>query len=405
MESSQPRIVLLMDTNRAYERGLLRGILRYSRLHGPLTFWQKPPVVSGGPRDITLKMVEEWHPDGIIWREGYSGIDVRSLGLPTVFAPYTEPDPEQLNIVSDDAGIGARAADHLVRRGFRHFAYYGQSDRFYFSRGRKAAFAAAIEQAGFSVSCRSRDEGPDLAAWLSGLPSPLGLMVATDDSAADCYAAVRKAGLSIPDDIAIIGVGNDELICDFASPPLSSVGMNTEHAGYEAAGALMEMRDGRAPGSDLICKALEVTERQSTSILAIEDKEIASAIRFIHSHLNENLHVDDVVRSVPLSRRALYARFKEVLGRSIYEEIRTAKMDYAARMLMETDLPISVIATKLGFDDAKNLARAFRQAKGLPPLKYRLQRCLCVPITAYASTSAPTPASRGRQRAILRLER
>ena len=363
-----------MDTGRATERGLLRGILRYSRIHGPLSFWQKPPVVSGGPRELTLQMIADWQPDGIIWREGYSGIDVKSLGLPVVFAPYRAPDPELLNVVSDDAGIGTTAADHLLRRGFRHFAYYGQSAGFYFSEGRRKAFAASVERAGFHVACCNRDEKPDLAAWLSGLSLPLALMVSTDDCAAECYAAAREAGLAIPEDLAIIGVGNDELICDFAHPPLSSVGMNTEHAGYEATRALVDMLEGRDPGGDLVCDALEVIERQSTSILAIEDKEIASAIRFIHSHLNQNLHVDDVVRIVPLSRRALYARFKDVLGRSIGEEIRTAKMDYAARMLMETDLPISAIATKLEFDDAKNLARAFRQAKGLPPLKYRMQR-------------------------------
>jgi len=374
MESQQPRIVLLMDTNRAYERGLLRGILRYSRIHGPLLFWRKPPVVSGGPKEISLKMIREWKPDGIIWREGYSGIDVKSLGRPVVLAPFRAPDPELLNVVSDDAGIGARAADHLLRRGFRHFAYYGQSAGFYFSKGRRRAFAASVERAGFEVASCNRDEKPDLAAWLSGRPRPLALMGSTDDCSADCYAAAREAGLAIPEDLAIIGVGNDELICDFAHPPLSSVGMNTEHAGYEAARALVDMINGRDPGGDLVCDALDVIERQSTSILAIEDRVIALAIRYIHSHLDKNLHVEDVVKAVPLSRRALYARFKNVLGRSIYEEIRTAKMDYAARMLTETDSPIAAIAEKLGFSDAKNLARAFRQAKGMTPLKYRMQR-------------------------------
>ena len=362
-----------MDTGRATERGLLRGILRYSRLHGPLSFWQKPPVVSGGPREITLEMISDWRPDGIIWREGYGGIDIKSLGLPTVFAPYTAPDPDLLNVISDDAGIGTKAADHLLRRGFRHFAYYGQSAGFYFSERRRAAFSAWIERAGYHVTCCNRDEKPDLPTWLSGQPLPLGLMVSTDDCAADCYAAAREAGLSIPEDLAIIGVGNDELICDFATPPLSSVGMNTEHAGYEAARALVDMIDGKEPGDDLVWDALDVTERQSTTVLAVEDKVIARAIQFIRSHVSETLHVDDVVRAMPVSRRALYTRFKRAIGRSIYEEIRLARMDYAARMLTETDMPIAAIADMLGYGDAKNLARAFRQAKGLPPLKYRMQ--------------------------------
>ncbi|MBT3193406.1 MAG: substrate-binding domain-containing protein [Verrucomicrobia bacterium] len=373
MKGEQPRIMLLMDTNRAYERGLLRGVLRYSRLHGPLSFWRKQHVVSGGPRRISLKMIREWRPDGIIWREGYCTLDIKSLGVPTVFAPYRAPDPQLLNVVSGDAAIGAKVVDHFLRRGFRHFAYYSHSDSLYFSRARRAAFTTGVQQAGCEVSYCCRDETPDVAAWLGAQSFPLGLMVATDDCAADCYAAAREAGLAIPQDLAIIGVGNDELICDFAIPPLSSVGMNTEHAGYEAARALIDMIEGRAPGRDIVCDACEVTERPSTSVLAVEDRVIASAIQFIRSRLGENLHVEDVVRAMPVSRRALYTRFKLAVGRSIYDEIRLAKMDYAARMLTDTDMSIAAIAEKLGYGDAKNLARVFRHAKGLPPLKYRMQ--------------------------------
>ena len=169
-----------------------------------------------------------------------------------------------------------------------------------------------------------------------------------------------------------------ELIPPDTELTVVNVGSNQEFANVAVVGQSPE--DQRAIAGlpiKLNPRVTNYSETESRDIpvsIFIEDKEIASAIRFIHSHLNQNLHVDDVVRIVPLSRRALYARFKDVLGRSIGEEIRTAKMDYAARMLMETDLPISAIATKLGFDDAKNLARAFRQAKGLPPLKYRMQR-------------------------------
>jgi len=373
MKYEQPRIVLLMDTNRAYERGLLLGILKYSRLHGPFSFWRKQNVVSGGPKKITLDMIKKWKPDGIIWREGYSELDLKSLGLPIIFAPFTQPDPKLLNIVTDDASIGAKAADHLLGRGFRNFAYYGLSDGCYFSKSRKQAFVQTVEKAGFEVQICDKDEDRDLVEWLSGLQSPLGLMVSTDDCAVDCYDAAHSANLKIPDDLAIIGVGNDELVCDFAHPPLSSVAMNTEHAGYEAAEALVEMINSRGAKKNISCDSREIVERHSTNIFAIDDKLIAQAIQYIYAHTAENLHVDDIVRIIPLSRRALYQRFKKAIGRSIYEEIRRAKMDYAARMLMETNLPIVQISEKLGFLDAKNLARVFKKEKGMTPFNYRMQ--------------------------------
>ena len=373
MKTKQPRIVLLMDTNRAYERGLLRGILKYSRLHGPLSFWRKQNVVSGGPKEITLDMIKEWNPDGIIWREGYEDLNIQSLGLPTIYAPFTQPDPHLLNVVSDDAGIGAKAADHLLRRGFRNFAYYGLSDRCYFSQDRKASFARTVEKAGFKAESCNKNNLCKLTEWISGLTKPLGMMVSNDDCAVDCYDAIRKLNLRIPDDVAIIGVGNDELVCDFAHPPLSSVAMNTEHAGYEIARALVDMIAGSHPTEDIVSGALEVVERQSTNIFAIRDKLISKAIQFIYSNIGKNLHVNDVVNAIPLSRRALYNRFKQAIGRSIYEEIRHAKMDYAARMLMESNLSITEIAEKLGFSDAKNLARVFQKGKGMTPFKYRMQ--------------------------------
>lgn len=361
-----------MDTNRGYERGLLSGILKYSRLHGPFSFWRKQNVVSGGPRVITLEMLKEWEPDVILWREGFTDINIKSLKLPVIYVPYTQIDNNLVNIVTDDA-IGAKAAEHLIRRGFKNFAFYGLNDKWYFSKGRRQAFTETARKAGYHTEVFDRSRNEDLSEWLLSLKHPVGLMVCTDDCAVEVYDAVRKTGLKIPEDMAVIGVGNDELVCDFAHPPLSSVVLNLEHAGYEAAKTMVDLIKGKKVARNICVGALEVAERQSTSIFALNDKMISRAIQFIHSHIGDNLHVNDILRSVPLSRRVLYKRFQKALGRSIYEEIRRTKMDYAARMLTETSLSINEISEKLGFTDAKNLARLFYKEKGITPFKYRMQ--------------------------------
>jgi len=373
MSKEQPRIVLLMDTNRAYERSLLGGILKYSRLHGPISFWRKQNVLAGRDKEISLDMIKAWNPAGIIWREGYGHVDVKSLDLPIIYAPFSQPDSELINIVTDDHAIGQKAADHLLGRGFNNFAFYGLGDKRYFSKARKAGFLNAIKKAGYDVDAVDRQDGVDLSEWLSSLKLPVGLMVSNDDCTVECYDAARKAGLSIPNDVAVIGVGNDEMVCDFASPSLSSVAFNSEYAGYTAARLLTQMIAGKPRKKDIEVSVLEVVERQSTSIFALEDKLISKAIQYIHTHIGENLHVNDVVQATPLSRRSLYQRFKQALGKTIYEEIRQVKTDYAARMLIETNIPISEIAENLGFIDAKNLSRTFYKAKGVTPFKYRTQ--------------------------------
>jgi LacI family transcriptional regulator len=346
-------------------------MLRYSRLHGPFTFLRKHHLVSGGPKRLSLEMLRKWKPHGVILREGSSEIDVGKLGVPMVVAPYSRPWSNAVNILTDDEAIGRAAADHLLDRGFRHFGFYGLGDSYYFSRARRQAFSERIRTAGCVVDVFKEGGNEDLATWVGGLRRPLGLMVCTDDCCSQCYEAAASAGLSIPEDVAVIGVGSDELVCDFVRPSLSSVGLSTEEAGYQAARVLSDIIGGRKGMPNIVVEATGVVVRQSTSVFAVEDAVVASALHFIHEHVGENLHVDDVVKAVPISRRALYVRFRQAVGRSIYEEIRRARMDHAARLLVETTLPIAQVVERLRFTDPKNFARSFQREKGTTPFKYR----------------------------------
>ncbi len=371
------KIILLMDTSRGYEQGLVRGVLKYSRLHGPWKFFRIIPVVSGG-RKIKLDDLKKWKADGIIMREKDEHMEALSLRLPLIIAPYRDTFAEHPNIMTNNTAVGAMAAEHFLDRGFRNFAFYGVGN-WVWSINRQKSFEARLAKAGYKAHTYSVPKHGSqvekqcrLADWLKSLPRPFGLMVCTDDCSHDCFEACRVAGLSIPEDAALIGVGNDELVCDFSDPPMSSVVLNTEQAGYKAAELLAWMINHRKKSSQsIIVEPLHVMIRQSTDIMATEDRNVAKAVCFIRDNAGQKISVDAVVKSVPVSRRALYHRFKKALGRSIHEEIRRAQAQYAAKMLTETNLQIIEIACNLGYPDAKNLSRIFRKEKGMTPLDYR----------------------------------
>lgn len=383
MAMRAPRVILLIDTSRAYERGLIQGILKYSRLHGPWTLLRRTPVASGGRPSVTLAELRNWNADGIIWRESKPGLDIERLRIPTVYAPNTTVSRTFTNILTNDHAIGQMAADHLLGSGLRHFAFYGIGTRYHWSVGRKAGFSARIAEAGRSLAifevaaaeaaCSRSIRQRRLQQWLASLPRPFGLMLCTDDCCVECFEACHAIGLNIPGDAAVIGVGNDELVCDLVAPPLTSIAWNIERTGYEAAGALAGlMKSGnRKKTEDVTADPLHVVRRKSTDIMALADADVAAAVRFIQEHASQSIHVDDILKAVPLSRRVLYRRFKEHLGCSVYKEIRRVRTAGAARMLLETSLSVTEIAHKLGYEDSKNFSRMFRMEKNLTPLAYR----------------------------------
>jgi len=380
-----PKVILLIDTSRAYGRGLLRGIAKYSNLHGPWIFnWRPPFYRETGREEIALSQLKDWSGDGIIIREQKKTIEIISMGLPTIVAPWREPFPGVANIITDSVAIGRMAAEHLLHRGFRHFGYCGFGDMFYWSRERSEGFSKRIAEAGFKTHFYQQPKSRAqrlwekeqilLADWLKSLPKPIGLMACTDDRSRDVMEACKIAGLNVPVEIAIVGADNDEIICNLSDIPLSSVAFNVEKAGYEAAELLDELMAGKKMADQrILVRPTHVVARQSTDILAISDKEVAEAVRFIRRHSREPIQVRDVVDAIALSRRSLYQRFHRVLGRSPNEEIRRTRVEQITRMLVETDLSVKKIALALGFSDAAHIARYFRQEKGLSLIEYRKQ--------------------------------
>lgn len=369
---------MLLETSREYGRQLQFGITKYSSFNGPWTFYREP-----GGRDRTLPQLKDWGASGIIAHAHNAAMarKIVATGIPAIIKGYKVQG--RPSIATDNEAIGRMAAGHLIDRGFRHFAYCGLDDR-YWSRQRGQAFARKVTDEGFQVRMykqprlrrmRSWDkELPLMAEWLTALPKPVGVMACIDDRSQHVLHACKMAGLDVPSEVAIVGVDNDELVCRLANPQLSSIALLAERAGYEAAELLDRLMAGEEMGDQQITtKAIRVVTRQSTDVMAMEDRMVAKALQFIGTHANEPIQVVDVVEAVPISRRSLQQRFQRVMGRTILEDIQRTRIEQVARMLTETNLPISKIAMATGFPGIDHISRSFRKIKGMSPLTYRKQ--------------------------------
>ena len=383
------KVLLMMETSRKYGRSILRGIAKYSRTHGPWIFYRQAPFYWGsGDKEATLERLLKPGIDGVILREQRQPEQtdrVLAAGLPAIVSPYRELFPGLPNIVTDDAAIGAMAAEYLLHRGFKQFAYCGFGDKYYWSRERGKSFTERVDRAGFHTHHyeyeQPKSRSPHsweadlviLVDWLKRLPKPVALMACNDDRSQDVLEACKIANLHVPEQVAILGLGDDDLVCDLASPPLSSVALSAEKAGYEAAATLDRLMNGeKVSDRKIVVPPSYIATRQSTDILTIDDPYVAEALRFIYRRAREDaIQVNDVLQVVPISRRSLYERFSRILGRTVHEEIKRVRVEHLTRLLVSTKWSIAQIADILGCSDMKNLARYFKQAKGMSPLQYR----------------------------------
>lgn len=382
MVPTMRKIVLMVNPSRAHTRGLLTGIAKYARIEGHWAFYR--PLEYREPKAARklLSVLATIKPDGILMREPPEIEEIIKTGIPTVCFPYTrERFAGVANVITNHILVGEMAAKHLLDRGLKRYAYCGFDD-WWWSRLRGEGFRRTVSKAGLETlfyklprvkSKRSWDkELPIIADWLRKLPKPIGLMTCNDDRGELVIEACKIGAVQVPDEVVIVGVDNDQLICDLSSPPLSSVVLGVEKAGYEAAALLDKIMGGESPiDQEIYIQPVRVVTRQSTDVLCIDDADVVKAVRFIRQHAKMPIHVDSVADNVFLSRRVLEKRFRTALGHSIHEEIRRARIEQIIRMLTETQMSISEIARSLGFPDVAHISRYFRKEKGMSPLKYR----------------------------------
>ena len=309
-----------------------------------------------------------------------------AYGLPTVVVGHRKTEiPGMVNVVTDSEAIGRMGAEHLLGCGFKHFAFCGYEktslENTTWSEIRREFFCKRIQEAGFenppqyALSTPGKDwskEWHSLAHWLKELPKPVGVMACNDDCGQRVMEVCKLTGLTVPDLVGLIGADNDEVVCGLTDPPMSSIAINFERAGYETAHALNGlMRQSQAVPSRIMALASHVIARRSTDFLAAEEPHLTKALRLIRDRARRGVTVDEVARSSGLSRRTLEKQFRKMLGRSVLDEIRRMRTDQIAQLLVETDMPVAQIADLLGFADTQHIARYFRAEKGMSPLAYR----------------------------------
>lgn len=354
------------------------GVHRYARPNRPWVFRTRPPL----PQSLEAALA--WSPDGII-AHAYSASmadRLQELPIPVVTVSESLPGLSIPRVGLDNVAIGRLAAEHLLDRGFRSFAYFGDSKVVY-SRKRESGFRQRLAEAG--CDCPVHDEAQSegfydhwsqatesLGRFLNGLPKPVGVFACKDEYALLLSECCLELGIGVPEQVAVVGVGNDELICDRAYPPLSSVRVPTEQLGLDAARLLERLMGGAAaPAHPRNLPPLGVQTRRSTDVLAIADPAVAAAMQFISAHATERIAVTDVLGAVPMCRRAMERRFRQVLGRTMLEEIYRVRLNQAMGLLASTTMALPEVATAAGFRDGYHLWATFRKKTGISPADYR----------------------------------
>lgn len=376
-----PRIALLIETSREYGRGVLRGVTRYHQEHGPWSVYFKPQGLGAPPPP----WLGSWRGDGILARingrrmaDAVLRAKVPAVDLRGALGDFTLP-----TVGIDNRSVVHLAVEHFLERGFRHFAFCGTPrGENHYQDERSDRFARAIGKRGFhcdvfwnpSMTASSwEQEQRQIADWLKRLPKPVALMACHDDRGQQVLDACLRADIAVPDEVSILGVDNDPFLCNLSTPQLSSIDVNPERIGYEAAALLDRlMQGGPAPRRPMYFEPRGLVIRQSTDVTAVSDPHVAQAARLIRTHATSaTVSMKQLLAQVPVSRSALFRRFKEQLGRSPKQEMTRVRLERAKDLLRNSTLAVATIAERVGYTEAKHFIPVFRRAMGVTPLRYR----------------------------------
>jgi len=376
----RPHVALLVETSLISGREILRGISRYVQEHGPWAIFHEPRSL-GATAPAWLKT---WRGDGVIVRVQSQQIAevVERTGLPAVDVLGVAPDSHIPLVHVNNTLIGGAAAEHLLERGLRQFGFCGFSE-LNWAEQRRLAFEQAVAAAGcpcrfFRIPLHTRSDSSwetqqeRLAAWIQRLPKPIGIMACYDPVGQKILEACRRADVVVPDQVAVVGVDNDETICDVCNPPLSSVIANHARVGYEAAVLLDRLMHGaRTPKRSCWIEPTGVAVRHSSDTVAVGDEDVVAALTLIHQKACSGLTVRDVVAHVSVSHSTLRERFQRVLGRTIRDEMIRTQLKQAQQLLATTDWPLRSVAIKAGFRYQEYMGAVFRARLGKTPGQFR----------------------------------
>ncbi len=369
-------VAILLNRTIAYFREILAGIGQYANTLG---HWR----CFGQPRRIVLPIADMalWKGDGLIVPLPVAEIDAKEAlkRYPIVNVSARLAFPLVPSALPDNVAVGRMQAEHMLERGLRSIVFAG-SEHMVYSLERQAGCQAVAEAAGakfkYISAAAFNDSNPrqreDILRLIDEMALPLAVCAANDEFGHWVVAAAQAAGFRVPDDIAVVGVDNDEMVCSFCDPPLSSVDVNARRVGYEAALLLDRLMAGEEVSDIHIAVApKEVVQRRSTDILAVSDTSVSEAMAFIRDHAATEMTIEQVVTSVGVSRRSLEMRFRLALGRSILDQIHTARVQRAQELMRMTDLSLRQVAAKCGFSDYRQMGSVFQRIVGEKPSVWR----------------------------------
>ncbi len=363
----------MIESLSGYGEKLLTGISRYSqqKTDWRISFFDRE-------RDELLQLLAGWEGDGLIStiRDEAFLEAARNRDVPVINVTSRQDAPWLASVTSDETAIGRMAAEHFLLNGFRNFASLRLTTHTGGFRMRAEGFSERLASEGLPVENLTLEVGEDcgLAEQLAALPKPLALFGITDRVASAAIEICWENGLKVPEDVAILGVGNYEQLCDLCSPTLSSIDVDMERRGFEAARLLDDLLKRKTDSDrNLKVKPLEIVERGSTAGYAYTDPHLITALRFIRANAERPIMVGDVVAATGVSRRTLESRFSRKVGLSLHEQIRKAHFDLATRMLRSGDLSLNEIAQRSGFRSASSMVTLFKETYGQTPRQYRIE--------------------------------
>lgn len=385
MSLTKQRVIgVLVESSTSWGRDIIRGIRRYAQEGNDWVFYMQP----WGIYD-RLRLPRKWKGDGIIARINHDALlkDILRSGCPAVNVS-TIPVQKEGRVVTctvNERSIAKLAAEHFLERGFRHFAHCSYSvARPHYEDLLWRSFAETLQSAGFQaelyrphvdtrVSSEWEVEERKLGKWLQQQPKPLAVLAFNCVEARKIAVTCRRFNIHVPEEIAILAADHDDLICETATPPISSVDPRARQVGYHAARVLDAMLNDEPIETPHLVEPAGISVRQSTDSMAVDDPELAMALSYIRKNATKPINISSVLKEVPIGRRSLEQACMSLLGRSPAAEIRRLRLKKATQLLEETDLSIEQIARSSGFESPDILLRNFRRSFKLTPSTYRRQ--------------------------------
>jgi LacI family transcriptional regulator len=375
-------VLVLIDYSSEFSRRFLTGLIRYSNENGPWTFYRLPAYYKAlfGETGI-IERIKEWEIDAVLAQWEYEEIGfLEKLNIPVFLQSYKEESGCFSKISGDFKGTGIMAAIFFAKRRFKNFAFYGNKD-FFWSKQRAEGYRGEVEKCGgnyyyFESEVLHGTEWSgshiDLDNWLLSLPKPVGLLACDDSFALQVSEMCKINDIDIPNELSLIGVDNDELICKLSYPSISSIITNDEQGGYDTGKMLYNSIINKSTDPfNINIDPIRIELRKSTEKYNISDEYVSRTVDYIEKNITYCLSIDKLIEEVTISRRSLEIRFKDAMGISLYQFVLDKKLNCVSDLLLNTNKDLLDIAVEVGFNDVRSIYRIFKKNKGYTPIKFR----------------------------------